>query len=232
MHETRSCASDARMIAQRMGASLRFAGTENIPRSGACLVVCNHYTRRGLGAWVFTSAISAAIAEQRAPGSPADVHWIMTEAWRYPDWRHHIVTPLTRWAFARLAGIYDFTTMPPMPPAPDETLARSIAVRRALRLAQRLSHEEGLLGLAPEGQDTPEIVGEAASGVGRFIALLVRTGLIVLPAAVTETAGQLHVSFGTPFLPEIPHRCADRDRFISNQVMRAIAAQLDTAYRP
>jgi hypothetical protein len=229
---TRSCAHDAGAVAAKMAARLRLTGTCHIPQRGAYLITCNHYTRPGLGAWAFTAAISATIAAHRAPESPADVHWIITEAWRYPDWRRYIVTPLTRWAFAQIAGVYGFVTMPPMPPAPEETAARAIAVRRALRLARQLSGEHGLLGLAPEGKDTLEIVGKAPPGAGDFIALLVGTGLGVLPVAVTETNDLLHISFGAPFTPEIPHRHADRDRVVIEQVMDAIAAQLPAPAAP
>lgn len=215
----RSYARDARLVARHIPGSMQISGAEHIPPQGACLLVCNHYTRPGLGAWIFTSGIATAIAAHRDAGSPADIHWIITESWRYADWRRHAVTPMTRWAFARIARVYDFVTMPPMPPAPEEMAARAVAVRRALRLAQRLAAEGGLMGLAPEGRDTPQTVGEAVPGAGDFIALLVGAGLMVLPVAASEPDGRLRLNFGAPFAPEIPRRRADRDRIVTAQVM-------------
>ncbi len=224
----RSFAGDARTAVRALRPAPLVIGTETIPATGACLVVCNHYTRAGLGAWWIALTVAAAIADRREPGAPRDVHWVTTAAWRYPrgDWRRRIVTPATRWAFARVASVYDFVTMPPMPPDPDEVEARAIAILRTLRLAQRLVTEGGLLGLVPEGRDTPSLLGEPPAGAGSFIALLVETGMPVLPVGLAEHAGRLHLSFGALFVPEIPHRRALRDRVVIDQVLDAIAAQL------
>src|SRR5512146_2199020 len=47
----RSLAADAaRAVASLALAPLVFGG-ENVPRRGPCLLVCNHYTRPGFGAW-------------------------------------------------------------------------------------------------------------------------------------------------------------------------------------
>ncbi len=107
-------AGDARTARRALRPAPLVIGTETIPATGACLVVCNHYTR-GLGAWWIALTVAAAIADRREPGAPRDVHWVTTAAWRYPrgDWRRRIVTPATRWAFARVASVYDFVTMPP-----------------------------------------------------------------------------------------------------------------------
>ncbi|MCJ7551039.1 MAG: hypothetical protein MUQ30_15300, partial [Anaerolineae bacterium] len=148
--------------------------------------------------------------------------------WRYPesDWRRHFVTPFTRWAFARAAKVYGFITMPPMPPSPNEVTARASAVLRTVRLAQQLAGEGGLLGLAPVGRDTPGLLGSPPAGAGDFIALLVASGLAILPVGLAEEAGRLRISFGALFVPEIPRQRAERDRHVAHQVMQAIAAQL------
>ncbi len=210
------------------GVSPLVFGADHVPTEGACLVTCNHYTRPGFGAWWIALGIAAVIADHRAAGAAADLHWVMTAAWRYPkgDWRRRVITPLTERAFARAARVYDFVTMPPMPPDPAEIDARALAVRRTLRLAHRLVGEGGLLGLVPEGRDTPELLGDPPPGAGAFIALLVQAGMPVLPVGVAENNGRMWISFGAPFVPEIPQRRADRDRAVSRQVMAAIATQL------
>ena len=83
-----------------------------------------------------------------------------------------------------------------------------------------------MIGLAPEGRDFAQGLGQPPDGAGDFIALLVRAGLPVLPVGVTETEGRLRVSFGGLFAPEIPLARAGRDRAVAQQVMTAIAQQL------
>ncbi|MGC9522431.1 MAG: lysophospholipid acyltransferase family protein [Anaerolineae bacterium] len=231
---TRSFAEDAGAVVQALPRRPLILGAEHIPSEGACLVTCNHYTQPGLGVWWTALSISAAIAERRGPHASADVHWVMTAAWRYPEgnWRRRTVTPLTRWAFARAAGVYDFITMPPLDSEgavtlpPEDVEARAVAVLRTVRLARRLVDEGGMLGLAPEGRDTPGLLGEPPPGAGAFVALLVAAGLPVLPVGVAEEGDRLRVSFGAPFVPEIPRRRGVRDRAVIDQVMSAIAAQL------
>lgn len=230
--EQRSFAEDAAAACVGIDPPAAWTGTEHIPPAGACLVVCNHYTRPGLGAWWIALSISAAIAAHREPGAPASVHWVMTAAWRYPkgDWRREVITPATRWAFARAARVYEFVLMPPMPPDPDEVADRAAAVLQTLRLARRLVDEGGLLGLAPEGRDTHERLGTPPPGVGTFIGQLVMVGMPVLPVGVSEVAGRLRVSFGPSFRPEVPSgRGRNRravDGIVIERVMAAIAQQI------
>jgi 1-acyl-sn-glycerol-3-phosphate acyltransferase len=228
--QPRSFTRDAQVAVRALQSPPEVLGAEEIPASGAFLVVCNHYTREGLGAWWIALSVAAAIGDRRTQDVPSDVHWVTTAAWRYPlgNWRRRIVTPATRWAFARVAQVYDFVTMPPMPPDPDEVEARALAARRTVQLARRLVDEGGILGLVPEGRDTPGLLGDPPAGAGSFIALLVQTGMPVLPTGLVELDGHLRLSFGPLFVPEIPQRRADRDRAVINQVLDAIAAQLVT----
>jgi hypothetical protein len=74
--------------------------------------------------------------------------------------------------------------------------------------------------------DTPGGLGEPPEGAGKLVGLLVEAGLPVLPVGVAESAGQLCVSFGPAFVPQIPPERAERDRAVTRQVMGAIAGQL------
>jgi hypothetical protein len=152
----------------------------------------------------------------------------MTAAWTFPQskWKAQVLTPVTRWVFNRLARVYGFVTMPPMPPAPDEVEARAAAVLRTIRLARRVTPQGGMVGLAPEGMDTPGKLGGPPQGAGTFIALLVEAGLPVLPVGVTEREGRLRLSFGQLFIPEIPSGRFERDLAVTQQVMTSIAEQL------
>jgi len=224
----RSFVRDARMAVARLRPELEVLGGEHVPAQGPCLVACNHYSRPGFGTWWLALAITAAVAAHRAPAADPQIHWVMTGAWTYPDspWKRRVLTPITRWAFGRVARVYGFVTTPPMPPDPGEVETRALAVLRTVRLARRLAQAGGMLGLAPEGQDVPAGLGEPPEGAGEFIALLVRAGLPVLPVGITELEGRLRVSFGPLFEPEIPPDRAERDQTVARQVMAAIESTL------
>jgi hypothetical protein len=83
-----------------------------------------------------------------------------------------------------------------------------------------------MIGLAPEGRDTPGLLGEPPEGVGEFIALLIKTGLPVLPVGVEEVGGYFRVSCGEVFLPWIPNNRSDVDKAVANEVMVSIVRQL------
>ena len=224
----RSFAHDAQVAVTGMRPEPEVLGGQHIPPRGPCLVACNHYSRPGFAAWWLALAVAAAVAAHRAPDADSEIRWLMTAAWTFPEspWRRRVLAPLTRWAFRRVAQVYGFVTMPPMPPDPSEVEARALAVLRAVRLARRAAQEGGIVGLAPEGRDVPEGLGQPPPGGGGFIALLARAGLPVLPVGVAEVGGRLRVSFGPPFVPEIPPDRARRDRAVARQVMAAIARQL------
>jgi len=224
----RSVARDATFALTGLRPALAVRGAENIPTQGPCLVACNHYSRPGFAAWWLALAISAAVAAQRAPGADPEIHWVMTAAWTFPEsgWRHRTLTPLTRWAFRRVAQVYGFAPMPPMPPDPREAEARAQAVLKTVRLARRMAQEGGIVGLAPEGMDASERLGQPPAGAGRFVALLVEAGLPVLPVGVTEAGGRLRASFGPALMPRVPSDRTERDRAVTEQVMDAIAQQL------
>lgn len=224
----RSFARDARRAVAALRPPLEVLGGEHVPPSGPLLVACNHYSRPGFQTWWLAFAITAAIAERRARAHDEPVAWVMTAAWRFEKsrWRHRILTPASRWAFARIARTYGFVTMPPMPPAPEEMHDRAVAVLQTLRLARRLAKTGGILGLAPEGRDVPVGLAEPPPGAGDFVALLVETGMAVLPTAVSEADGRLRVRFGPTFVPTIPANRAERDRVVSHHVMDAIARLL------
>jgi hypothetical protein len=83
--------------------------------------------------------------------------------------------------------------------------------------------------LAPEGADQP---GGRLSwppvGVGRFILLLARKGLRLIPVGCWEEAGSLFLRFGRAYGLDAPDNLTadERDRRIAQIVMRKIASLL------
>lgn len=224
----RSFRADAIWCTARLQPPARVQGQERIPESGPCLVAVNHFSRpagpegEAIGAWWLALCISANL--------PVEVHWILTSGWTYPDWwRSHTLTPLSSWLFRRLAAVYGFVTMPPMPPRPHEVVRRAQAVRRVINLLRQ--NPEAWIGLAPEGRDIPGGgLGDPPPGAGRFMLLL---NLPVLPVGVYAVGPQIYVNFGPLLRLEggngLPAEA--RDRLASEQVMRAIAACLPAERR-
>ncbi len=209
---------------------LEVEGHSNIPQAGPTVIVMNHYCRPGFQAYWFSLAISALI--------PVEIHWTMTSAWTDDG------TPgaaLRAWIspviFPRIARIYNFTSMPPMPPRPFEVEARARAVRQLLAAARQ--QPPPVLALAPEGQDNPAGgLMHPHPGVGRLLSHLDGMGYSMTPVGVFEDDRFLRLCFGVPFTLALPGGVppVERDRLAADQVMRAIAnllpAELHGDYKP
>src|SRR3990170_2125710 len=197
--QPRSFRKDAQAFVRRLRPPLRVLGQTPAPSAAGRVVLANHFRSRSFRAWWIPFALTATLDE--------DIHWVMTSAWTYPDpLRSHLLTPLTRRLFRRLARTYAFTLMPPMP----------------------------LVGLVPEGGDSPEgDLMAPPSGVGRFISLLAARGLELLPAGVFEADGALCLRFGKPIAGPFEANAdpETRDRLAAVRVMKAIASCLPDALR-
>lgn len=218
----RSFRHDAQQCISRIEPPLAVRGLENIPDGEAYLVTVNHYARLGFKAWWIAFAVSAVL--------PVEVHWVMTSAWTFPDrLRSHTLTPFSRWLFRRLARIYGFTRMPPMPPHPSEVSLRASAVRKVLHYARHTS--QPVIGLAPEGGDPPDLVNVTIqlppAGAGRFVMLLAEQGLQIIPAGVYESEGQFWIKFGLPYRIIRDHTCSpDRQDIRVRQIVTSQIASL------
>ncbi len=221
---SRSFAADAARLLRILRPQPQVEHADLIPLEGAFVVVLNHYCRRGLGAWWGVFLIGQVIARRRTESG--QVSWIMTSGWTYRDpIRSQLVTPLTRWLFRRIARSYGFVSMPPKHPALLQVEERAQAVRRALSLA----HGGAMIGLAPEGRDSSDgSLIDPPAGVGRFLLLLAKAGLPILPVGVAEKNGTLTASFGEPFTLRVQPGLEKRqqDRRAGETVMVAIGKLL------
>lgn len=206
----------------------RAEGLENVPVHGPCLMVINHYARLGLDAWWAAILATWGLGQAR-PGAP--VHWLMVSEWAWPAWQYrYAITPITRWAFARLAQIYDLILTPPVLNHHYPSSQGAAAVRRFLARARAAASQGQLLAMAPEGREGP--LGALTSlppGTGRFLLMLAHAGLPFLPAGISEDPpGKLVVRFGPTFQLSPPPQAgkAAADDWAARQVMGRLAALL------
>jgi hypothetical protein len=225
MVRRRSFHVDGQACIRRLKPALQIFGQENIPISGPCLVTVNHYYRPGFGAWWIPLAISAQV--------PVEIHWVTTGELTYPGkWYAPLGQVLSRWVLARVAKIYGFTTMPPMPPRDRDVAERARSVRGVLEHIR--THPEAVIGLAPEGMDNlAGVLSMPSPGAGRFVSLLANVGFPIVPVGCYEDAGALCLRFGPVYRLPVPSRtaAAERDRLASEFVMGKIAALLPVELR-
>ncbi len=221
----RSFQADARACVARLDPPMRVLGQENIPREGPCVITVNHYYRPGFGAQWFALAISARIS--------VNVHWLMTGELTFPGkWFAPVATPTARIILGRLARLYGFATMPPMPPRPQDVQTRAGAVLAVLDYVKHTQNP--VIGLAPEGADPPNgQLTMPATGLGRFCLLLADQCLKFIPVGVYESNGGLYLNFGNPYPLEVfqTESPDERDRAAAHIVMSHIARLLPSCLR-
>jgi 1-acyl-sn-glycerol-3-phosphate acyltransferase len=213
------------MAAGLLKPSMEVIREENIPKSGPCLVTMNHYARPGFHAWWLALAISSVI--------PMEVHWVVTSSWNFSDtWRRRTITPATRWLFSRIAEVYRFTTMPPMPPSARDVEIRAVAVRRVLSFARKTTNP--VIGFSPEGRDIGGgKLGAPPPGVGRFILHLSEIGLTISPVGVFEFQDHICLNFGPSYCLKIDENIEPGapDTVVSSIVMDRISECLPILLR-
>jgi 1-acyl-sn-glycerol-3-phosphate acyltransferase len=216
----RSFRADAIRCISGLSPAVELSGLQNIPTSGPYLITFNHFYRPGFNVWWLTMAIASVL--------PDEPHIIMTGELTYPGrWYAPAGMLLSRFVLKRLARVYGFTSMPPMPPREKDMAARAVSVRSVLSHVDR--NPTAVVILAPEGGDQPG--GQLAwppPGVGRFIFLMAAKGLSILPVAGWEQDGELYLNFGQVYDLEtsVAHSSTEKDRAASGTVMRAISELL------
>jgi 1-acyl-sn-glycerol-3-phosphate acyltransferase len=193
---------------------------ENIPSRGPCLLTFNHYYRPGFNAWWMALALAAVV--------PEEIHFVMTGELTWEGRRFALLGSAgSRWLLRRLADMYGFTRMPPMPPRRKDVALRARSVRQALRYAEE--HPQAVIGLSPEGGDQPGgILTRPAEGAGRFLSHLAARGFPITPAGIFEQSGELVIQFGPQYhlAGAAGLRAEEVDRQAAQAVMAAIAACL------
>ena len=216
---------DAKACIENLIPSLQILGRENIPQQGPCVLTVNHYHRPGFGAHWLALAISATL--------PVRIHWVMTGEFTYRGkWYAPFAAPVSRIVLKRLATIYSFTTMPPMPPRPKDVAARAAAVRAVLEYV-KCAHEP-VIGLAPEGFDPPTAaLTRPPNGMGRFGLYLSKAGLTFVPVGAYEFEGAFQLHFGPRYTLRVQNdlRTDEKDGCAARFIMKKIAELLPVHLR-
>jgi hypothetical protein len=221
----RSFKADAKACIENLRPTLRVLGRENIPQHGPCVITVNHFHRKGFGAQWIALAIAATV--------PADMHWVMTGEFTYTGkWYESLGAMGSHILLNRIATIYGFTTMPPMPPRAKDVEARASSVRAVLEYVRHADNP--ILGLAPEGYDPPGgLLTRPASGSGRFGLLLSNAGLEFIPVGAYEADGVFTIHFGEAYELQIPREMSadEKDAQASYTIMKNIAQLLPNHLR-
>ena len=208
---------DAQACIANIHPPLKIIDQENIPQSGPCVITVNHYHRDGFGAQWLALAIASL--------APVPMHWIITGEFTYPGkWYERFGTLGSKFLLRRIAHVYSFTSMPPMPPRENDVEARAASVRAVLEFVKHTNTP--VLGLAPEGYDPPgDVLSRPAPGLGRFGLLLSRAGLRFCPVGAYEMDGCFHVHFGKAYELSVPSALSadEKDRQASQLIMEHIA---------
>ena len=211
---------DAQVCIANLYPPLQVLGNEYIPQHGPCVITVNHYHREGFGAHWFALAIASLI--------PVPMHWIMTAEFQYPGkWYEAFGTVGSKFVLKRIASVYGFSTMPPMPPRAKDVDTRAAAVRAVLEYVRRT--RDPIIGLAPEGYDPPgDVLSRPASGVGRFGLLLSKAGLQFVPVGAYEADGIFCVHFGEAYTLSVSQKLSpdEKDAQASQTMMENIARLL------
>ena len=223
LHRNRSLRADALQLTGKITPPVTVEGLTNIPASGGVVVVVNHYARPGFStAWTALS-LAATI--------PMEITFIMSEEWTFAgNPLGFLLRPLMKFVLASINEVYGFLPMPSMVEGFSNPLSRAAAVRRVIEFGR--AYPTAVIGLAPEGQDSPDQgIGLAPGGGGKFILHLNRMGFKLLPAVVQERSGKLIIRFGQVFNIALePGLPADAvDGFVRIRIQEQLLALLDSA---
>jgi hypothetical protein len=219
---------DAQACIANIRPPLKIIGQENIPQSGPCILTVNHYHRAGFSALWIALAVASLV--------PQPMHWIMTGEFTYPGkWYERFGTRGSKFLLQRIAYVYSFMTMPPMPPREKDVEARAVSVRSVLEYVMCSQEPGPILGLAPEGFDATNtgVLARPFKGVGRFGLLLSKTGLKFVPVGAYEMDGCFHVCFGKAYELRVRRGLSadEKDYYASQIIMENIARLLPVHLR-
>jgi hypothetical protein len=218
----RSFVHDSALVMAKNPYPRRFEGFERIPPASTFVIVANHYNRPGLHPYHCAMAVGSAAASRR-PGQP-ELCWLFTSEWygaRFGPIR--IPVAFTRWAFSRIARIYDFVVLPRRE---ELVTARAASLRHLLSaLAKRP------VAMMPEGAGSGRLA-QPPAGSGLFLTIVAGHGYPVFPLAIFEENSALVLRLGDAIRVSVPRGLSrdESDRLAREQTMVAVGRLLPREY--
>src|SRR5512135_1053241 len=191
-----------------VGTSPAVVGAVRIPQSGPFIAVMNHYHRPDIPSWWFAMAACKAIGDCRIGHAPHEPRMLVATHWTYPDWFHRAtIGAASAFAVGRIIRAYDYLRMEPPVLGASQSGRRAGSIRLALEAARQARQSGHVIGIAPEGGDTPNgAMVRPPPGAGRFLLLLAATGLTFLPFGLYMDGDRIVVNTGERFGLEMPRR--------------------------
>jgi hypothetical protein len=214
---SRSLTDDSRTMIDALSPPPLVYEVEHMPTNGPCLIVANHYERRGL--WIaWPGAVISLEVGRRRLADPG-VHWLVTGGIRLMQpWNRGPEIPGSRALFRAVARIYGMTALPL-----DGAGERAAALRSWLACIR----SDSVVGLFPEG-----LRGSSAGLVapdpefGRLCAVVRALHCPVLPVGIYENQDRLHIRFGEPF--NLP--CKSPEQYVMASIAQLLPLHLRGPY--
>ena len=226
--QQRNAGQDALHLTAGMRPPPDVSGVENVPRTGPCVILPNHYERPD-GVWVGWGAItiSASLARHRSDSPP--IRWVMTNTWSDCYLGPCRIAPeYLGWALRGLASVYGLILMPAydLPYHDAQRLTGALALREIFHSLAELPDQ--IIAFHPEAGGFETMI-RPPRGIGRVLSALDRRGIPCVPTGVFERDGRLVVRFGDPLPCGLLSGLDDEPA--AEQVMQAIARLVPPAVR-
>lgn len=204
----RSAYADFTAAFKSIGTSPIVKGAERIPERGPFIALMNHYHVPEIRSWWFAMAMCQAIGDRRTGHAPHEPHMLVATEWTYPDWfRRATIGAASAFAVGRIIHAYGYLRMEPPVLGPGQADRRAHSIRAALEAAREAKTSGHVLGIAPEGGDTPDgVMVRPPPGAGRFLLLLAAVGLPCLPFGLYLDGDRIVVNTGEMFELSVPRR--------------------------
>ncbi len=225
-----------------VGTSPIVIGAERIPQHQPFIALMNHFHRPDIPSWWFAMAMCKAIGDRRKVHAPHEPRMLVATHWTYPDWLHRAtIGAASAFAVGRIIHTYDFLRMEPPALGASASNHRAQSMRLVLEAARQAARTGHVIGIAPEGGDTPN--GEMVRpppGAGRFLLLLAATGVPFLPFGLYLEGDRIVVNIGECFALRAPRTASgshvpaskvDLDEWALREVMGRIACLVPTELR-
>lgn len=199
----RSSYADFRAAFAAVGTTPLVCNAERIPQAEPFIAVMNHCHRPEIPSWWFAMALCHAIGDRRRGHAPHEPRMIVARHWTYDNcWQRATIGAGSAFVVGRIIRAYGYLGMEPVALGTAEAGQRARSMRQILDAARCARTSGDIIGIAPEGGDTPGgVMQRPPPGAGRFLWLLAAAGMPFLPFGLSVQGDRLRVAVGELFSP-------------------------------